>query len=71
MVDPLVISDLATVCWSPHGHPEAVDALLHLSQVVLLDSIQEPDPVGAVHRARQVARRRTWSTRLAALHFVA
>ena len=62
VVDPLVISDLATVCWSPHGHPEAVDALLHLSQVVLLDSIQEPDPGGAVHRARQVARRRTWST---------
>jgi glucose-6-phosphate dehydrogenase assembly protein OpcA len=56
VVDPLVISDLATVCWSPHGHPEAVDALLHLSQVVLLDSIQEPDPGGAVHRAGQVAR---------------
>ena len=29
--------------WSPHGHPEAVDALLPLAQVVLLDSVDEPD----------------------------
>jgi glucose-6-phosphate dehydrogenase assembly protein OpcA len=56
VVDPLVISDLATVCWAPHGHGEAVDALLHLSQVVLVDSVQEPEPGGAVRRARQLAR---------------
>ena len=30
IVDPLVVTDLPTVVWSPHGHPEAVDALLHL-----------------------------------------
>ena len=29
--------------WSPHGHPEAVEALLKLAQVVLLDSVDEPD----------------------------
>ena len=28
IVDPLVVTDIATVMWSPHGHPEAVDALL-------------------------------------------
>ena len=28
IVDPLVVSDLATVVWSPHGHHEAVDSLL-------------------------------------------
>ena len=28
IVDPLVVPDLATVVWSPHGHDEAVDALL-------------------------------------------
>ena len=28
IVAPLVVTDLATVVWSPHGHPEAVDALL-------------------------------------------
>jgi glucose-6-phosphate dehydrogenase assembly protein OpcA len=55
VVDPLVISDLATVCWAPHGHTEAVDALLQLSQVVLVDSIQEPDPAAAVRRAHRLA----------------
>jgi glucose-6-phosphate dehydrogenase assembly protein OpcA len=56
IVDPLVVSDIATVVWSPHGHPEAVDALLHLTQVVLLDSVNEPDPAAAVERARELAR---------------
>jgi glucose-6-phosphate dehydrogenase assembly protein OpcA len=55
IVDPLVVSDIATVTWSPHGHPEAVDALLHLSQVVLLDSVNEFDAQSAVARARELA----------------
>jgi hypothetical protein len=55
IVDPLVVTDIATVVWSPHGHPEAVDALLHLAQVVLLDSVNEPDPGAAVARARELA----------------
>ncbi len=38
IVDPLVVSDLATVVWSPHGHPQAVDSLMRLAQVVLIDS---------------------------------
>ena len=56
IVDPLVVTDLSTLCWSPHGHPEAVDALLKLSQVVLIDSVNEPDPDSAVARARELAR---------------
>jgi glucose-6-phosphate dehydrogenase assembly protein OpcA len=55
IVDPLVVTDIATVVWAPHGHPEAVDALLHLSQVVLVDSVNEPDPAAAVARARDLA----------------
>jgi glucose-6-phosphate dehydrogenase assembly protein OpcA len=55
IVDPLVVTDIATVTWSPHGHPEAVDALLELSQVVLVDSVNEPDASGAVARARELA----------------
>lgn len=43
IVDPLVVSDLPTVVWSPHGHHEAVAELLGLAQVVLLDSVDEPD----------------------------
>jgi glucose-6-phosphate dehydrogenase assembly protein OpcA len=57
IVDPLVVTDLATVVWSPHGHPEAVDSLLHLAQVVLIDSVNEPDPAGAIGRARMLAER--------------
>jgi glucose-6-phosphate dehydrogenase assembly protein OpcA len=55
VVDPLVVSDIATVTWSPHGHPEAVDALLHLSQVMLVDSVNEFDARSAVHRARELS----------------
>ncbi|MEA2418977.1 MAG: hypothetical protein QOE60_1183 [Thermoleophilaceae bacterium] len=55
IVDPLVVTDIATVTWSPHGHPEAVDALLHLSQVILVDSVNEFDARSAVHRARELA----------------
>jgi glucose-6-phosphate dehydrogenase assembly protein OpcA len=55
IVDPLVVPDIATVTWSPHGHPEAVDALLHLSQVMLIDSVNEFDAQSAVDRARELA----------------
>ena len=57
IVDPLVVSDLATVVWSPHGHPEAVDSLLRLAQVVLIDSEMEPDPAAAAKRARELEER--------------
>jgi glucose-6-phosphate dehydrogenase assembly protein OpcA len=55
IVDPLVITDLPTVVWSPHGHPEAVDVLLPLAQVVLLDSVDEPDLHEALDRAAELA----------------
>jgi glucose-6-phosphate dehydrogenase assembly protein OpcA len=55
IVDPLVVTDITTVTWSPHGHHEAVDALLNLSQCVLLDSVDEPEPGDAVRRAGQLA----------------
>jgi glucose-6-phosphate dehydrogenase assembly protein OpcA len=55
IVDPLVVTDIATVTWSPHGHPEAVDALLHLSQVILVDSVNEFDTRSAVERATELS----------------
>jgi len=55
VVAPLLATDIATLLWSPHGHPEAVDALLHLAQVVLIDSANEPDAVAAVARAKTLA----------------
>jgi glucose-6-phosphate dehydrogenase assembly protein OpcA len=55
IVDPLVVTDLQTVVWSPHGHPEAVDSLRALSQIVLLDSVSEPDVHAALGRAGELA----------------
>ncbi len=57
IVDPLVVTDLPTLVWSPHGHPEAVDALLGIAQVVLIDSVNEPDPAAAIARARELIQR--------------
>jgi glucose-6-phosphate dehydrogenase assembly protein OpcA len=51
IADPLVVTDLPTLLWSPHGRPEAVDALLSLAQATLLDSIEQPDRSQAGQRA--------------------
>ena len=56
IVDPLVVTDLPTVVWAPHGHTQAVEALLSLAQVVLLDSVDEPDMRDAVNRAMTLLR---------------
>ncbi len=55
IVDPLVVTDLSTMVWAPHGHNEAVDALLGLVQVVLLDSVDEPDVREALERSWQLS----------------
>ena len=55
IVDPLVVTDLATVLWAPHGHDEAVDALLRLAQVVLVDSVDEDEARDALERAGRLA----------------
>jgi glucose-6-phosphate dehydrogenase assembly protein OpcA len=57
IVDPIVVSDLPTVLWSPHGHPEAIDALLGLAQVVLLDSVDEPLLREALERPLELSER--------------
>src|SRR3954462_5086262 len=51
IVDPLVISDLATMVWAPHGHDDAVDALRRLAQIVLIDSLDAPSVEAALLRA--------------------
>jgi glucose-6-phosphate dehydrogenase assembly protein OpcA len=55
IVSPILVSDLATVVWSPHGHAEAVDSLLGLTDVVLLDSVDEPDLHAALDRVSHLA----------------
>jgi glucose-6-phosphate dehydrogenase assembly protein OpcA len=51
IADPLVVTDLPTLLWSPHGHHEIVAELLGLAQAILLDSVDEPDPEEALERA--------------------
>jgi hypothetical protein len=51
IADPLVVTDLPTLLWSPHGHYEIVSELLPLAQAVLLDSVEEPDAQEALDRA--------------------
>jgi glucose-6-phosphate dehydrogenase assembly protein OpcA len=55
IADPLVVTDLPTLLWSPHGHPEAVDALLSLAQATLVDSIEESVWREALDRASELA----------------
>ena len=64
IVDPLVVTDLRTAVWSPHGHPEAVDALTTgraggapIAQVVLTDAADQPEVEAAMARACQLAER--------------
>lgn len=57
IVDPLVVTDLATLLWSPHGHADAVDSLLELAQAVLIDSLDEPSWHGAVTRSCDLGHR--------------
>jgi glucose-6-phosphate dehydrogenase assembly protein OpcA len=51
IADPLVVTDLPTLLWSPHGHHEIIAELLALSQAILLDSVEEPDAGEALDRA--------------------
>lgn len=65
IVDPLVIPDLTSCVWSPHGHPEAVDSLLGLAQVVLTDSTDYDDEHAAIRRNRDLAQRGSYIVDLA------
>jgi glucose-6-phosphate dehydrogenase assembly protein OpcA len=54
IVGPLVVSDLATLVWAPHGHEDAVDGLRGLGQIVLVDTLQDPDVDSALDRAAEL-----------------
>ena len=54
VVDPIIVSELPTVLWSPHGHQEAVDALLDLTDVVLVDTDDVLEPDAGLARAKDL-----------------
>jgi glucose-6-phosphate dehydrogenase assembly protein OpcA len=51
IVDPLLVQDLATMVWAPHGHATGVDSLRRLANIVLVDSQDEPEVRAAFERA--------------------
>jgi glucose-6-phosphate dehydrogenase assembly protein OpcA len=52
IVDPVVVSELPTVLWVPHGHEEAVTALRGMIDVMLLDTTDLLEPEEALARAQ-------------------
>jgi glucose-6-phosphate dehydrogenase assembly protein OpcA len=50
IADPLVVTDLPTLLWSPHGHNAAADSLASLAQATLVDSIEESSWHAAIER---------------------
>jgi glucose-6-phosphate dehydrogenase assembly protein OpcA len=56
IVDPLLISDLTTMVWAPHGHHSGVEALRRLANIVLVDTQDEPDVGESFERAEDLTR---------------
>lgn len=56
IVGPLLVQDLATLVWAPHGHDEGVRALRRLAQIVLIDSLTEEEVDVALGRAAEWSR---------------
>jgi glucose-6-phosphate dehydrogenase assembly protein OpcA len=56
IVDPVLVAELPTVVWSPHGHAEAVVALSGMIDVMLLDSDDIDDPTASLERATTALR---------------
>jgi len=55
IVDPVLVSELPTVVWAPHGHERAVEALAGMIDVMLLDS-DDLEPAAALDRAADALR---------------
>ena len=56
IVDPLLVTDLTTMVWAPHGHAEGVDSLRRLANIVLVDTQDDSEPRVAFERAADLTR---------------
>ncbi len=54
IVDPLLVPDLATMVWAPHGHHGAVEALRRLANIVLVDTHDDPEVQAAFDRVHDL-----------------
>lgn len=55
IVYPVLAGEVGTLVWSPHGHPEALDAMRGLASTILLDSHDFEDWRIAIGRTRELA----------------
>ncbi|MBJ7355510.1 MAG: glucose-6-phosphate dehydrogenase assembly protein OpcA [Thermoleophilaceae bacterium] len=55
IIYPVLATEVGTVVWSPHGHPEAVDALRGLATTVLIDSLDIPEWHDAITRIAELS----------------
>ena len=51
IVDPVLVAELTTVLWVPHGHDEAISALRARTDVILLDSDDQEEVSAALEKA--------------------
>jgi glucose-6-phosphate dehydrogenase assembly protein OpcA len=51
IVDPVLVSELPTVLWCPHGHEDALIAMRHRADVILTDSDELFEPTEALSHA--------------------
>jgi glucose-6-phosphate dehydrogenase assembly protein OpcA len=56
IIDPLLVPDLITLVWSPHQQDAAVDELLGLADVVLIDTVTSPEPGAALQRSQELSK---------------
>jgi hypothetical protein len=57
VVDPVIVSELPTLLWCPHGHEAAVQALRGIVDVVLLDSDDGDEVIPALARSHELLER--------------
>ena len=51
IVDPVLVSELPTMLWAPHGHHDAARVLMPMLDVILMDSEDQEDPGAGLARA--------------------
>lgn len=54
VIDPVIVSDLPTVLWAPHGHDRAIDTMLGILDVLLIDSDDTDETSVGLSRAEEL-----------------
>jgi glucose-6-phosphate dehydrogenase assembly protein OpcA len=54
VIDPVIVSEMPTVLWCPHGHQEAIEALIGMIDVILLDSDQLLEPADSLSNVKEL-----------------